>query len=174
LILKKLLPLLLLLILLFNISGHFATFKIAQRSIKKELKRKIKNRVPETELAVFTFSTSDLNKLDWEEKGKEFWLNGNLYDIVKKQETADSITLHCINDRQEKELFANLEELINRQMNSDAQSNNTSLKKFQSDYFFIQTVLQFSFTEICFLPIDPEDKLLKGYLSETLQPPEQA
>lgn len=164
----------LLLILLFNISGHFATFKIAQRSIKKELKRKIKNRVPETELAVFTFSTSDLNKLEWEEKGKEFWLNGNLYDIVKKQETADSISFHCINDRQEKELFANLEELVNRQMNSEAQDNNTSLKKFQTDYFFIQTELQFSFTEICCMPIEMKDKLLKGFFSESLQPPKLA
>ncbi len=130
--------------------------------------------MPKTELAIFNFSISELNKIEWEEKGKEFWLNGNLYDVVKKLKTAESVTFHCINDNQEKELFANLEELINRQMNSDAQSNNTSLKKLQSDYFFIQTVLQFSFAEICFLPIEPEDKLLKEYLSETLQPPEQA
>ncbi len=164
----------LLLILLFNISGYFVTFKIAQHSVKKEIRRKIKSHLPETELAVFTFSIADLNKLEWEEKGKEFWLNGNMYDVVKKQETADSITFHCINDSQEKSLFANLEELINRQMNSDAQHNNTSLKKFQTDYFFIQTELQFSFTEICSLPIEMKDKLLKGYLHETLQPPEQA
>lgn len=164
----------LLLILLFNFSGHFVTFKITQRSIKKEIKRKIKNHLPETELAVFTFSLSDLNKIDWEEKGKEFWLNGNMYDVVKKQENADSISFHCINDKQEKELFANLEELINRQMNSDAQSNNTSLKKFQSDYFFIQTELRFSFTETDNVTVETEEKLLKGYLSKTLQPPEQA
>ncbi len=130
--------------------------------------------MPEAELAVFTFSISDLNKIEWEEKGKEFWLNGNIYDVVKKQETADSITFHCINDRQEKSLFANLEELINRQMNSDAQSNNTSLKKFQSDYFLICTELQFPFTEIRFLPIELKDKPLNGYLSESPLPPEQA
>ncbi len=130
--------------------------------------------MPETELTVFTFRIADLNNIEWEEEGKEFWLNGNLYDVVKKQETADSITFHCINDKQEKTLFANLEELITRQMNSDAQTNNTSLKKFQSDYFFIQTYLQFSFKEISCLPIEIKDKLLKGYLSENLQPPEQA
>ncbi len=130
--------------------------------------------MPETELIVFTFRIADLNNIEWEEEGKEFWLNGNLYDVVKKQETADSITFHCINDKQEKTLFANLEELITCQMNSDAQTNNTSLKKFQSDYFFIQTYLQFSFKEISCLPIEIKDKLLKGYLSENLQPPEQA
>ena len=130
--------------------------------------------MPETELTVFTFRIADLNNIEWEEEGKEFWLNGNLYDVVKKQETADSITFHCINDKQEKTLFANLEELITRQMNSDAQTNNTSLKKFQSYYFFIQTYLQFSFKEISCLPIEIKDKLLKGYLSENLQPPEQA
>ncbi|MCG3166528.1 MAG: hypothetical protein POELPBGB_02307 [Bacteroidia bacterium] len=164
----------LLLILLFNISGHFVTFKLSQHSIKKEIKRKIKSHVPETELTVFTFSIAELNKLDWEEKGKEFSLKGNMYDVVKKQQTADSITLYCINDIQEKSLFANLEELINRQMNSDERSSNISLKKFQTDYFFIHTELQFSFTGICSLPVEITDKLLKGFLSDTLQPPKQA
>jgi hypothetical protein len=162
------------LILLFNISGHFISFKIAQQSIKKEIKRKIKNHLPETELAVFTFSISDLNKLKWEETRKEFWFNGNLYDIVKKQEDAGTITFYCINDRQEKSLFANLEELINRQMSSDNHTNNTSVKKLSTDYFFTQTELWFSFKEIYNVTVETEKKLLRGYLSETLQPPELA
>lgn len=164
----------LLLVLLFNISGHFVLFKLYQHSIKKEIKRKIKNNVPETELTFFTFSVSDINKIEWEKKGKEFWLRGNLYDVVKKKETNDSITFYCINDRMEKELFANLEEQINRQMNSNAHSNNTPIKKLQSDYFFSQNELQFSFTKIHCLQLQMKDQLLKGYLSETLQPPEQA
>ncbi len=161
-------------ILLFNISGHFLTFITSQYSVKREMKIKIKNQLPETELTIITFNIAELSNINWEDNGKEFWHNGNLYDVVKKVETAGSVTFHCINDMQEKTLFANLEELINRQMNSDAQNNNTSLKKFQSDYFFIQTELQFSLIEISFLPTELKDRLLKGFFSESLQPPEQA
>jgi hypothetical protein len=172
--LKKTLPIFLLAILLFNISGHFFIFKVSQYSLKTEIKRKIKNQVPETELTIISFSIAELNTISWEENGKEFWHNGNLYDVVKKHETTDNISFHCINDKQEKALFAHLEELINRQMNSDAESNNTSLKKFQSDYFFVQKESEFSFTEISCLQTAAKEEPLKGFLSESLQPPERA
>ena len=164
----------LLLILLFNISGHFLAFRASQYSIKKETKRKIKNRIPEKELTVITFRLSEIISINWEEKGKEFWQNGNLYDVVRTVKSDSSIHFFCINDTQEKTLFANLEDAINRQMNSEAQGNNSSLKKFQTDYFFIPSDLQFPSFEFSRATAEVQNKLQEGFFSESPHPPDQA
>ncbi len=169
---KKTVPLLLLLVLLFSVSGHFISFKVIQHSIKKEIKKKIKRSVPEIELSVFTFSKAELAGIDWEEKGKEFWREGNMYDVVRKVETVDCVTFYCINDTQEKTLFANLDDLINRQMNSETQGNNSSVKKLSTDYFFTAVSIKLTAENYCSSTIPEQQKLFRGFSSEKLQPPE--
>lgn len=164
----------LLFVLFFNISGQFLTFKASQYSIRREIKKEIKNQVPENELVKISFTLSELCTIKWEETGKEFWYKGNIYDVVKKITCGDIINFYCINDRQEKMLFANLEILINRQMNSEKQGNGFSLKKFQTDYFFSHQTLQFSSLSLCFLTSNLQHKLLKGFFSESPHPPEEA
>lgn len=120
---KKVASILLLFIFLFNTIGYFIAFKAFQFHLKSEIKKEIKNGLSNEQLTIIHFDKNNLCDIEWMKKGKEFCHKGKLYDIVKIKETQSTITYYCINDSQEKTLFANLEEHINIHI-----SNNKPLK----------------------------------------------
>ncbi|MCX6183381.1 MAG: hypothetical protein NT150_15830 [Bacteroidetes bacterium] len=80
--------------------------------IKKEIKNKIKNSLPANELTIVRCTPNNEHELKWEDD-KEFIYKENRFDVVKKTRNKDgSITYYCINDTQEKQLFANLHKLV--------------------------------------------------------------
>jgi hypothetical protein len=95
----------------------YIIFKFKQTAIRKEIKKTIKAGIPKNEM--IRFSQEELNAAEWEKPGKEFWLNGNLYDIVKTEKHNEIIYYWCINDDQEKELFATLDNLVGKRMNKE-------------------------------------------------------
>lgn len=108
---------------LFFLAGQsidYFVFKYRQNAIRKEIKAEIKNGVNEKELFTFTVTDIYLGNAVWIKPGKEFKLNGTLYDIVRK-EYKNGITYYkCINDKQETKLFADLDRTIQKRMNEDS------------------------------------------------------
>jgi hypothetical protein len=131
--LKKLLAFLLISIFLYSQVGYFVAFKIRQAEVRREMKRKIKNSVPQNELAVIKVKKSE--HLDWVKEGKEFRHKGSLYDIVRFEMQEDLIIYHCVNDVQEQELFARLDEHVNNHIAAHSQQSKHSAKKVTKDYF---------------------------------------
>ena len=81
--------------------------------MKYGLKSEFKDRISNNSKSYVIFNSESISKhatFKWEEKDKEFWLNGKLYDIVS---TDNSGTIKCINDAQEKLLFQKLDQQIN-------------------------------------------------------------
>lgn len=115
---KKIFSIFLLAIFLFDLVGFFPLFKYAQNKIQKEIKGQLKKTVPQGELYVINVPVEKVNDLDWKREGKEFRYNGTMYDIVKSETKNGVVQYHCINDKQETQLFANLEELVNQQMDN--------------------------------------------------------
>ncbi|MCX8009797.1 MAG: hypothetical protein N3A61_01465 [Ignavibacteria bacterium] len=79
--------------------------------LKHEAKRLIYesvNELTEKDLTLISLSKQDKNSnnqnLIWKEE-YEFELNGKMYDIIKVEETKDSIIYYCINDEREEELI---------------------------------------------------------------------
>lgn len=130
---KKVLPFLLLAIFSFNIVGYFIAFKVVQHQIKREIKSTIKLGLKASELTAIQINKKDLNELVWEEKNKEFHYKGELYDIVKTEENSQYIIYYCINDKQEEQLFENLEEHMNNYISDNHLSKKNSSKKAQPD-----------------------------------------
>jgi hypothetical protein len=98
------------LLIIWQIIGVSSWFELSRRAIRKEIKTQIKTGVPEKDLIQFSFNSTELKKLVWIKKN-EFHLNGRLYDVVNRVFHSDgTITLKCIDDLQEKELFAKLGE----------------------------------------------------------------
>ena len=96
------------------------SFNLMKYGIKTEIKNKISNN---SDSYTFFNSKSIYNQTSfkWEEKDKEFWLNGKLYDIVSIDYLG---SIKCINDAQEKILFQKIDQKIN-----DFFSNNPMGKK---------------------------------------------
>ena len=74
---------------------------LQQRAVKKAVKRTLMAGVPDDELVLLRFSHTEAEtQLRWEHS-REFEFDGDMYDIVRKEETADSVSYWCWNDHEE-------------------------------------------------------------------------
>jgi len=81
---KKIIFYLLFSIFIYQIGGYVISFSIMKYSIKSEMKSKIKKSLNANEYQFFNLNKiSKENSFKWEEKNKEFWYKGRIYDIVK-------------------------------------------------------------------------------------------
>lgn len=126
---KKSLSILLLLIFTFKLAGVFIVFKIQQTSIRKELKHQIKAGIPESDLHPFVFSIAEYNALEWVRKDIEFRLNHEMFDIVKTEIVGGQYLLLCVNDKEESNLFAHLENAILNRLNRESNTPDKPLNK---------------------------------------------
>lgn len=115
---KKIFYIVLILTLLLEVGGCIFIFKIKQYSIRKEIKTKIKEGVPQQELVIFRFSEEQLAKLEWKHS-REFRFRDMMYDIVRRSVENDIHILYCVSDEQENRLFVRLDEMTHRSLSKD-------------------------------------------------------
>lgn len=129
--LKQTISILLLFVFSFNIVGVVTVFKLQQFQIRRGIKRQIKRGLSEDDLHVITIHPKNSADLDWQEEN-EFIYKGDMFDIVKKEIRSDSsIVYYCINDKQEKSLFANLDEQVKKQTDRNSPTNQLAKKFFK-------------------------------------------
>ena len=102
----------LLLIFLFNLGGYYIWYAILQWDIRQEVRAEIKKGLKEKDLCLISLPLKDENTLHWEEKGKEFRFEGNLYDVVKTKVLLGKRIYYCINDKKERELIAHFQQSV--------------------------------------------------------------
>jgi len=102
--------------MLFQTAGHFFVFKIQQHQIRREIKQRIKAGVPETELVRFKFLAGKPDPDFQRVEEHEFRYAGKMYDIVRQESHGDTTWYHCISDEKETQLFANLEDLVKKEL----------------------------------------------------------
>ena len=120
---KKLLPIILSVLLLFNAGGFIVVFKSLQISVKNDIRKKLKSSLPLNSLSEIKVSLKDSHSknsaLKWYDDDKEFSYGGKMYDIVSKETKGDTIYYYCINDTREEQLFAGLNGYVNKAMSDD-------------------------------------------------------
>ncbi len=102
--------------LLFNVFGYFALFSIEKNRIQKEVKTYIKEGIPKNKLKAFVFTPTEFENLQWTKPGKEFRLNGEMYDIIQIELNGENKIYWCYHDMAESKLFANLDSILQMQM----------------------------------------------------------
>lgn len=142
---KRIASFILLSVFLYSAAGVFVVFKIQQHEIKQEIKSRIKNNVPESELVILSFdpSSKEHEALIWLED-HEFLYRGEMYDIVRQfTDEKNIVHYYCINDEQESKLFANLDESVDKNMQDNNKSNDVSktvLKLYSQTYFSLLSI----------------------------------
>ncbi|MEN9400841.1 MAG: hypothetical protein RL632_1944 [Bacteroidota bacterium] len=115
-------PSVLFLVLIIQLIGFTAYFEVSHYLIRKEVKSIIKQGVPEENRVIFTFTSAQMNSLQWVKKN-EFRLGKRMYDVIETKTLANGTTeLQCISDIQEERLFANLSFSVGRNMGDDQHS----------------------------------------------------
>ncbi len=107
---KKTIAYILFSIFIYQTVGYILSFNILKYSIESEFKTKIKNNLHDEDCLLFNLNTiSKYSSFSWEEKNKEFWYQGAIYDIVS---ISKSGAIKCIEDTKENKLFKNLDQYV--------------------------------------------------------------
>ena len=124
--LKKLSAIVVLSVFVLSQIGHHLVFELAKWDAKTIIAQNIKNNNYQGVVE----KISETSSMSWEEKDQEFELNGQMYDVVKKEVKGQEIIYYAINDNKE----SNLLEVYNQ-----AQQHNNS--KLALKYNSIECVL---------------------------------
>jgi len=79
--------------------------------------------IPESSLEVIV-AEQVADKIEWEEKNKEFSLDGILYDVARIEKKEGKTFLYCINDKKEKQLLDDLAKAVNKDHDNKQGTNN--------------------------------------------------
>ena len=91
--------------------------------IKEKIEKELLANIPESSLEVI-IAENYKNEIRWEDKGKEFSLNGVMYDVAKIIKKNDRTYLYCINDKKEKELLDDFLKAVDHNQANGKQSSN--------------------------------------------------
>jgi len=116
-VLKKLSLILIIAVLACGQVGYYFIARHQQQEQKEAIREKIFGQLKEDELEMIPI-TADQN-IYWEENGKEFLLNGHMYDVVKTKAVNGKTVFLCINDRKEKALVDNYNSITKQNSSSD-------------------------------------------------------
>lgn len=132
---RSLLPLMLISLVIVNLFGFYSFFIIRQVSIRNEISENIAQE-PVMRLQHFTFTQSQFDHLNWTVAGKEFNLDGHLYDIAGIQRTNGAVEVTVEYDASETELVDNFLSLFSSGHDKDMNSSplKTIISHFQQDY----------------------------------------
>lgn len=101
---KKISAIFLLLVFLFSTMGYYVFYSIQLHQAKRTMERQVLAGLPDSLLV--TIEGSDA--LSWHEDGREFSLNGEMYDVVRSVVKDGKTIYSCVNDKKEKELLNRL------------------------------------------------------------------
>ena len=137
-ILKKNTAILLFICLIVPFLGTYTWLQHKKHQTKEMVKRHILTHADKKELVTLTFSTAETaTELHWEHDS-EFEYKGQMYDIVETQIHEDSISYICWWDHQETALNLQLQQLVEKTLESDPQNHQKQddLTNFYKSLYF--------------------------------------
>ena len=146
-------------------------YSIKEKIIKKEQKEKMIGLLPDSVLERIT----DNNQIIWEDEGKEFYMNDNLYDVAKIKIINGKKIYFVINDKKETSLLKNFYTILrNEQNNKENKKSNDQGIKFQQPVFIISDKIE----TVSYLSQSNTFNIFKEivhsfYVSDILIPPPQ-
>lgn len=91
----------------------------------------------QTSLETIRISKTEISKIIFSDEGKEFSMNGEMYDVKNQSDDGDYILFHCKHDQKETSLFAILHAHVknNSDSNSPEKKQNDSTKNPVKELF---------------------------------------
>lgn len=122
--------------------GTYVVYVVQENLTREMIAQQIAQKLPTSALVKIKNTTS----IEWEEEGKEFYVGGNFYDVVKTERNEDETWFYCINDTMQTQLYHNYTSSL--QSPNDTLPFNKSSKqilKFSLSYFLVKDFASVSF-----------------------------
>ncbi len=114
--------------LVFVLMGSFIGLQLQRKVVRKSVKWKMLEGIPADQLVCLKFSKSNVDDLLYWKHSKEFSYKEEMYDIVYKKETTDSVFYYCWWDHEETALNKKLSALLYVALNQNAAGKSTNDK----------------------------------------------
>ena len=124
-------------LLFFSQIGYRFVYMLEQHQLKEQAEKQLLSTINENLFEPIN-ETENGNKIVWEEEGKEFSLNGQMYDVAKKVIVNGQTILYCLNDKKEGLLIeAMVKKIKDSTGNSTDNKNHHSTIKFHVSDFIM-------------------------------------
>jgi len=155
----------------FNQIGYQALYLVQQLIVQEEQKELAFSMLPDS----FLEKIRDNDQIKWEEEGKEFYMNGNMYDVVKTRVIHGEKIFFVVNDKRESELLKKFSNIIRSQHENTQNKKSGGLEiKFQTSVFTL------AISNDPFINFDAihayqiiHEKAANSFFAEILVPPPQ-
>jgi hypothetical protein len=97
--------------LTFPFWGNFVALQLQKKKVKHDIKWSIAEGLPKSELTHLTFGCESMDSQVVWKHSKEFEFEGEMYDIVYKDQVGDSLHYWCWWDKEETMLNRKIEQL---------------------------------------------------------------
>lgn len=131
---------LLLLFLLFSSQvGYYFIYAYRQYELRETMWFEQLQQAPESALETIDLS-ANLDHIQWEEAGREFYLHGQLYDVAYIKSFNGKTVIYCLNDNKEEIFRSGLSKLVGGKSNqNDNNGQHHIAYKFQLSDCIIAT-----------------------------------
>jgi len=120
--------------------GYYFIYAYEQHLIKEQVKEEFLAGIPESSLELIVQEKYG-NRIEWEEDGKEFYLDGNLYDVAKIKQVNGQTFLYCMNDKKENELIKKFSKTV-KGNHGNGKSEKQTIKNQLSAYLVYKTEIE--------------------------------
>jgi hypothetical protein len=135
--LRKIIATLLLAMIFTSQIGYYIIYSIQQYIIREEIEKEFLRGLPDSAFEVI-IAEQYKDKLEWEEEGREFSLNGSMYDVARIKKINGFTYLFCLNDKKEKRL---LDKLANAAGSANENNSNNRPGQHHVKYQFSDFVV---------------------------------
>ncbi len=136
--------------------------------VKHQVKENIKSGLKSIDLKILVFSKEEAASLKWEHS-REFEYLGEMYDVIEKYETSDSISYTVWPDKKETKINRLISRAFRRGLQNDAQKSET-----QKRFFNLFQLLYFQTHEANTLFFAESESLLNPFYSPNYHCPKSA
>ena len=107
--------------------GFYAILSFEREEIREKVEQKILNSLDKSELICIVENAENLSKIAWERPEIEFRFEGNLYDVVYKENAFGVTYYYCLSDKDETKLEAKIDKILKNQTDHSPFGNQSKL-----------------------------------------------
>jgi hypothetical protein len=135
-----------------NLFGFYAMFIVRQTEVKEEMSESVNMPTSTNQREVISFTKTEFSQLYFNDDGKEFRLNGRLYDVVSIEKSGNKVNITVEYDSKETDLVEAFGGLFSQQQGKDQNSSplKTVISHFQQDYITLYNRI-YSFNKLSFI-----------------------
>jgi hypothetical protein len=172
---KRLFPIVMTVAFILPVWGSFYYLQVQKKLVQKKVKRQIMKSCNDEDLVFIAFTKEETQTLlNWKHS-KEFEYNGEMYDIVHKRETQDSVYFKLWWDKEETVVNQKVKRIANSIFSQHEQQQEELAAVMLLKFLFYET--NYEGEEGCFLgqnkPLANNFPLRNNWYAVQVPPPEE-